>query len=114
MDDLSSSSRAFHSLSSLSPALSRRSRPAPIPPRAVGFAELAPMTVVAEDAEGHRALAIEQTESAIDHFLELSRRWAEVRRRHEGSLRFHEEGGPFSRSRAALEEKHAWERWMSV
>lgn len=114
MDDLSSSGRAFDSLSSFCRSFSRRPRPAAVKPRLVSYAELAPITVTAEAQESFRALAMEQTEAAIDHFLELSRRWAEARRRHEGNQRFQEEGGAFARSRAALEEKRAWERWMNV
>ncbi|WP_406693814.1 hypothetical protein V5E97_22530 [Singulisphaera sp. Ch08] len=115
MDDLSSSSRTFDSLSSFCRSFSRRPRPSSIhKPRVVSYAELAPMTVVTESAASYRALAIEQTESALDHFLELKHRLAEVRRRHENSQHFQEAGGSFGRSQAAIEEKRAWERWMNV
>lgn len=71
-------------------------------------------STVSEATASHRALAIEQTESALDHFLELKQRLSEVRRHHENSTHFQEEGGSFSRSQVALEEKRGWERWMSV
>jgi hypothetical protein len=114
MDDLSSASRTFDSLSSFCRSFSRRSRPAAGAPHVVSYADLAPMTVVSEAEETHRALAIEHTESAIDHFLELTRRWADARRRHEATRKFQAEGSPFSRSHAALEESKAWERWIAV
>ena len=116
MDDLSSSSRTFDSLSSFCRSFSRRARPSSgvHQPRVVSYAELAPMTVVTESIANHRALAIEQTESALEHFLELKDRLAEVRRRLENSKHFQDEGGAFGRSQAAIEEKRAWERWMNV
>jgi hypothetical protein len=112
MDDLSS--RTFDSLSSFCRSFSRRTRRTDGPPRVVNYAELASVTVVAEAAMTHRDLGIEQTEAAIDHFLELSRRWSEARHRHESAKRFQDEGGTFARSHAATEEKNGWERWILV
>lgn len=84
------------------------------PPQVVNYAELGPMRVVAETVITHRELGIEQTEAAIDHFLELSRRRSEARRRLESTKRFQDEGGSFARSHAANEEKNGWERWIPV
>jgi hypothetical protein len=114
MDDLSSTGKTFDSLSSFCRSFSRRARPSGVQPHVVSYAEMASRSVVTDAMANHRALAIEQTESALDHFLELKHRLAEVRRRHENSLHFQEEGGSFSRSQAAIEEKRAWERWMTV
>lgn len=115
MDDLSSSGKAFDSLSSFCRSFSRRARPSGVhKPHVVNYAERAPLTVVTESIINHRALAIEQTESALDHYLELKQRLAEVRRRLDSSQHFQDEGGAFGRSQAALEEKRAWERWMNV
>jgi hypothetical protein len=114
MDDLSTASRTFDSLSSFCRSFSRRARQPTVQPRVVTYAELAPMTVVAEAAVTHRELAVEQTEAAIDHFLELRRRWTEARRSQESSARFQQEGGAFGRSHAATEEKNGWERWVHV
>jgi hypothetical protein len=114
MDDLSSAGKTFDSLSSFCRSFSRRARPSGVRPHVVSYADLASRSVVTDAMANHRALAIEQTESALDHFLELKHRLVEVRRRHESSLHFQEEGGSFSRSQAAIEEKRAWERWMTV
>jgi hypothetical protein len=80
----------------------------------VGYAELGSRTIVAEAVASHRALAIEQTEAALDHFLDLKRRLSEVLRGHESNRQFQDEGGSFSRSQAAIEEKRAWEKWMTI
>src|SRR5262249_14146669 len=93
MDDLSAASRTFRSLSSFCRSFSRRARQATVSPRVVSYAELAPMAVIAETAMTHRELAVEQTEAAIDHFLELKRRWAEARRCRDSNARFEQEGG---------------------
>ena len=114
MDELSSVGGTFDGLSSFCRSFSRKARPSGVPPRVVSYAEMASRSVVSEVTANHRALAIEQTESALDHFLELRRRLAEVLRGHESNRHFQEEGGSFSRSQAAIEEKRAWERWMTV
>jgi hypothetical protein len=115
MDDLSSASRTLDSLSSFCRSFSRKARQhSTVPPRVVSYAELASVTVVTEAAITHRELGIEQTEAAIDHFLELSRRCSEARRRQESAKRFQDEGGTFARSHAATEEKNGWERWIHV
>src|SRR5262249_33499144 len=111
MDDLWTASRTFDSLSSFCRSFSRRVRPPAVRPQVVYYAELGPMRVVAQAAMTHRELGIEQTEAAIDHFLELSRRWSEARRQQESTKRFQDEGSSFARSHAAAEEKNGWERW---
>jgi len=114
MDDLSAASRTFDSLSSFYRSFSKRSRRPNVPPRVVKYSETAAFSVVSEAAVTHQSVAIEQTESALDHFLELRQRLAEVRRRHESTVRFQAEGGAYGQSQVALEEKRAWERWMTV
>src|SRR5262245_50173693 len=115
MDDLSSSGKAFDSLSSFCRSFSRRGRPqAALQPRVASFAQFSPMVVASEATENHRTLALEQTEAAIDHFLETSRRLSEARRRHEAHKDAHQGAGHFTQSRLAVEEGRAWERWIEV
>lgn len=114
MDDLSAAGRTFDSLSSFCRSFSRRTRPEGTAPRVVSYAELASVNMVAAAAESFRALAIEQTEATIDHFLELTRRWSEARRRQEANQKFQADGSSYARSHAAIEERNAWERWTAV
>lgn len=114
MDDLSSAGKTFDSLSSFCRSFSRRPRHSTASARVLNYAELAPVTVISEAAETHRTLALEHTEATIDHFLELTRRWAEARRRYEANQKFQAEGSTFARSHAAVEERNAWERWTAV
>lgn len=118
MEDLSSSSRSFDGLSSFCRSFSRRSRPAvtrSLGPVTAHAAEVsAPGSTLTDATESHRAVAQEQTRAAIEHLLAVMHRWSEVHRRREHYRQAHEGPSPYNRSRIALDEGQAWERWLRV
>ena len=81
MDDFFSARSPFGGLTSIYKTFSKRPRKAPERPSFTPFAEVSvavPIQLVADRSVSHRTLALEQTRATIDHYLEMTRRWAEA------------------------------------
>jgi hypothetical protein len=117
MEFLSSSGGPFDGLTSfIGRSFSRRSKKptSTWQMHSPAFAEYAPARVVAECALTHRALAMQLTEAAIDHYLDLSRKLTEVRRQIQLHRKPSETPGVARLTQIAEDEIQAFERWLVV